>query len=120
MKTSRRRKSTGRRTKVSNSKKSIDYKEDFLNLDLQDLDRAADYLSAAIEQGERVFLLAVRDVVEAQGGIAKVAKATKLNRENLYDMLSKGGNPRLTSITSILNSLGFAVKFSPKPQSANS
>lgn len=95
---------------------TIDYKEDFLMKDLQDLDRAADYLTAAIEDGEDVFLLAVRDVVEAQGGIGNLAKATSLNRENLYDMLSKKGNPRLSSIIPVLAKLGFEVKFTPKLQ----
>lgn len=95
---------------------TIDYKEDFLMKDLQSLDRAAEYLTAAIEEGEDVFLLAVRDVVEAQGGISTLAKATSLNRENLYDMLSKQGNPRLSSIMPVLNKLGFEVKFTPKIQ----
>jgi probable addiction module antidote protein len=93
---------------------TIDYKEDFLMKDLQNLDRAADYLTAAIEEGEEVFLLAVRDVVEAQGGIGALAKATSLNRENLYDMLSKEGNPRLSSIMPVLDKLGFELKFTPK------
>jgi len=95
---------------------TIDYKEDFLMQDLKDINRAAEYLTAAIEEGEDVFLLAVRDVVEAQGGIAALAKTTNLNRENLYDMLSDKGNPRLSSITSILDRLGFEVKFTPKLQ----
>jgi len=95
---------------------TIDYKEDFLMKDLQDLGRAAEYLTAAIEEGEDVFLLALRDVVEAQGGIGNLAKATSLNRENLYDMLSKEGNPRLSSIIPVLAKLGFEVKFTAKLQ----
>ena len=95
---------------------TIDYKEGFLMKDLQNIDHAAEYLTAAIEEGEDVFLLAVRDVVEAQGGIGELAKTTSLNRENLYDMLSDKGNPRLSSITSILDRLGFEVKFTAKLQ----
>lgn len=45
----------------------LDHKINFLMKDLQDLDRAAEYLTAAIERGEAAFLLAVRDIVEAQG-----------------------------------------------------
>ena len=93
---------------------AIDYKEDYLLKDLQDLDRAAEYLTAAIEEGEDVFLLAIRDVVEAQGGMGALSKTTNLNRENLYKMLSEEGNPRLSSITSILDRLGFEVRFAPK------
>jgi len=45
---------------------TIDYREDFLLEDLPNLDKAADYLTAAIEEGEESFLLAVRDIAEAQ------------------------------------------------------
>jgi DNA-binding phage protein len=59
-----------------------------------------------------VFLLAVRDVAQALGGIGALSQSTRLNRESLYTMLSKQGNPRLSSIASILDKLGFEVKFS--------
>ena len=48
--------------------------------DLKNLDYAAGYLTAALEEGEDVFLLAVRDVVQAQGGMSALSQATKLNR----------------------------------------
>ena len=81
---------------------------------MKDLRYAAGYLTAALEEGEDVFLLAVRDVAEAQGGIASLSRATKLNRENLYGMLSAAGNPRLSSITAIMAKLGFDVRFAPR------
>jgi probable addiction module antidote protein len=92
---------------------TIDYSDHLLE-DLKDLKYAAGYLTAALEEGDDVFLLAVRDVVQAQGGMGALSKMTDLNRENLYDMLSKEGNPRLSSITTILDTLGFEIKFSPK------
>lgn len=93
---------------------TLDYKEDFLLQELHDPERAAAYLTAALEDGEEVFLLAVRDVVEAYGGIGVLAKLTQLNRENLYAMLSATGNPRLSSLTTILDTLGFAISVRPK------
>jgi probable addiction module antidote protein len=39
-----------------------------------------------------VFLLALRNVAEARG-MTKLAARSKLNRESLYKMLSKRGNP---------------------------
>jgi probable addiction module antidote protein len=92
---------------------TVDYKVHLLK-DLEDSDYAAGYLTAALEEGEAVFLLALRDVAQAHGGVAGLAKATKLNRENLYDMLSEAGNPRLSSITAILDKLGIRVSFQPK------
>ncbi len=91
---------------------TINYEEHLFE-DLKDLDYAAGYLTAALEEGDDVFLLAVRDVVQVQGGMTAISQATNLNRENLYDMLSKEGNPRLSSLTSILHKLGFKIEFSP-------
>ena len=90
--------------------------EPYLLADLKDREYAAGYLTAALEEGEDAFLLALRNVAKAQGGMSALAEATDLNRENLYEMLSVDGNPRLSSITSILDRLGFEVKFMPKLQ----
>src|SRR5205823_9170639 len=92
---------------------TVDYKRRLLK-DLKDMKYAAGYLTAAFEEGEDVFLLALRDVAQAQGGIAALARATKLNRENLYDLLSRKGNPRLRNISAILNQLGLELSFQPK------
>ena len=71
---------------------------------------AAAYLNAALEEGDpEVFLLALRNVAEAQGGIAQLADRANLNRENLYRMLSECGNPELRSVDAILHALGFRL-----------
>ena len=89
------------------NKRFIDYQEKLLN-DLQDPEEATAYLNAALmDDDPRVFLVALKNVVAAQGKISSVAKKTKLNRENLYRMLSEKGNPKLTSIIPILKVLGF-------------
>ena len=92
---------------------TVDYKRRLFK-DLKNLKYAAGYLTAAFEEGEDVFLLALRDVVQAQLGIRALAQVTRLNRENLYDMLSKKGNPRLKNIASILDKLGLQLTFKPK------
>ena len=60
-----------------------------------------------------MFLEGIRNVTLAQGGMKALSDATQLNRENLYDML---GNPRLSSLTTILSQLGMEVSFKPKMQ----
>ena len=92
---------------------TIDYKEWLLHK-LRDLDYATGYLTACYEEGTDVFLLGVRDVVEANGGMRALAKGTSLNRENLYDMLSKDGNPRLSSLSTVLDKLGIEMSFKRK------
>lgn len=77
---------------------------------LKDPEEAAEYLSAALEDRDpRAFLLALRDVSEAFGGMAKVAKRTKLNRENLYRMFSRRGNPALSSLNKVLAAFGLRL-----------
>jgi probable addiction module antidote protein len=85
--------------------------QEFLAMKLDDPDQAAEYLTACYEEGPEVFLIGLRDVVEAQGGIARTAELSKLNRENLYRLFSRDGNPRLTSLNSVLPALGLKVTF---------
>lgn len=85
--------------------------EEILKPRLQDTEQAAKYLTACFEEGPDVFLLGLRDVVEAQGGIGRAAQTSKLNRESLYRLLSRRGNPRLSSLNAVLSSLGLKVRF---------
>ncbi len=89
--------------------------EDVLDEDLQDPEEAALYLDACLAEGDPdVFLLALRDVARARGGIAALATVAGLNREHLYRMLSEDGNPRIRSLEPILRALGCRLGISLK------
>jgi probable addiction module antidote protein len=95
-------------------RKVTTYQEDLVNA-LKDPREAAAYLNAAIEEGDRaVFLLALRNVAEAQGGMAALARTTRMNRESLYRMLSSKGNPEIRSILTLLNSMELRLVVEPK------
>lgn len=96
-------------------KKSIEYKE-YLYESLKNPEEAAEYLNAALEEGDlSLFTLALKDVVYALGGgVGEISKKSHLNRESLYRMLSNKGNPRLTSLNSVISSLGLAVHITTK------
>lgn len=111
--TSKKRKITGVTSKREGFPPSVDFKE-YLFKRLQDPERAAGYLTAAFDEGETEFLLAIKDVAEARGGVGALAKTTKLNREGLYGMLSEKGNPRFSSLAAILDALDLKIEFSPK------
>ena len=70
---------------------------------------AAEYLNAALEDSNETFLLALRDVAEAQTMTA-LAKDSRLNRESLYRTLSRKGNPQLRSLTSVLAAFGLKLR----------
>ena len=97
------------------ARKRPQYHED-LRERLKDPAYAVEYLEAALEEKDRpaVFLLALRDVAEARG-ITHLARETKLNRENLYAMLSERGNPVLSSLHVILDALGMRLSVERKP-----
>ena len=81
---------------------------------LKDPVEAAEYLNAVLEEGDVTLLLeALRDVAEAQRGFAKLARLTKLNRANLYQMLSDHGNPRVQSLESVLKAFGLKIGVLP-------
>ena len=77
---------------------------------LRNPDEAAHYLNACLEdQDARMFLLALRDVADARGGIRTLARDAQLNRESLYRMLSKSGNSSLDSLAAVLNACGLRL-----------
>lgn len=100
--------------KETRRKKSKSYSA-FLKKELQDPELAADYLSAAIQDGDLDgFLLALRGVADAHGGIGAISKLTRLNRQSMYKMFSEDGNPTVSSLLSILDVLGISISFSPQ------
>ena len=71
---------------------------------------AAEYLRAALEDEDepRVLLIALRHLAQAQG-IAKVVKASGIERESLYRALSVRGNPRLSTLVAITKAIGLKL-----------
>lgn len=95
--------------------RSINYRDDLLK-SLTDPEEAKEYLNAALEDDNPqrtcphvVFLLALRDIVDANSSMTQLAQVTNRNRESLYKTLSEKGNPQLNSIRSILSNLGFKL-----------
>jgi probable addiction module antidote protein len=81
--------------------------DDLLKDMLKDEKRALAYLNAALdEQDPRIFLIALRNVTLAQGGVATVAARSGLNRESLYRALSEKGNPSVQTLAAVLGALG--------------
>ena len=72
---------------------------------------AAEYLKAAMADGDepRVLLLALRQIAEAYGGIAKIAKMAGVERESLYRSLSKRGNPRFSTLAAVTKAMGLTL-----------
>lgn len=94
-------------------KPAISYQEDLLRR-LKDPKLAAAYLNDCLkDDDDGVFLLALRDVAQVHGGLRPLAKRTRLNREHLFRMLSKSGNPRLHSLRQLIDAMGLKLTLQP-------
>ena len=86
-----------------------DYRVDLLKR-LRDPKYAAEYLAQVLaEQDNEAFLIALKDVVEASGGVGNLAGRVGLKRPSLYRILSKHGNPTLATLQEILKLLGLRI-----------
>ncbi|EMV7411146.1 DNA-binding protein [Enterobacter cloacae subsp. dissolvens] len=76
-----------------------------------DPDYAELYLKTALEEineegGLGGFLIALRRVLEAKGGIGEAAKKTGLARQSIYRALSEKGNPTITTLAQLASAAG--------------
>jgi probable addiction module antidote protein len=70
----------------------------------------AEYLTAALEDGNPdVFLAAVGNVAKARG-MSEIAETTGLGRERLYKAFAPGAKPRYDTVLKVLQSLGVKLR----------
>ena len=62
-----------------------------------------------LDNDATALLVALRNIADAQGGLTELARKTHLNRQNLYNILSKKGNPRLDTFGILLKGPGFKL-----------
>lgn len=88
-------------------KRTREYRDSLLE-DLRDPAEAAEYLNAALEDSNEMFLLALRDVAEARQ-LAKVAEEAGIARESIYRSLARRGNPTLSTLLGVLRAVGLRI-----------
>ncbi|HPQ82000.1 MAG TPA: putative addiction module antidote protein [bacterium] len=95
--------------------KSGDYRKYLLG-SLKDPEEAAAYINAALDERDdpEALLVALRNVIEAHDGMTSLAFKSGLNRVSLYRMLSQNGNPRLESLSAVLQAMGLRLKVEQK------
>lgn len=99
-------------------KRFKDYHKELLQ-ELKNPKEAVAYLNAALEVADKAaFLMALRNVVEAQGGIGKISRSIKQHRVSLYKMLSEKGNPELESLMMVLKVTGMRFQITTASSSS--
>lgn len=66
----------------------------------------AEYLNAALEDGNTdLLLMTLGDIAKARG-MTKIAKASGLGRESLYKALAVGSKPQYDTVLKVMKALG--------------
>jgi probable addiction module antidote protein len=96
---------------MTKRKTSVSHEQSLIRELRDDPEFCAEYLKAAIDDTEepKVLLIALRQIAEARGGIAKVAKPAGIERESLYRALSARGNPRLSTLAAVAKAVGLKL-----------
>ena len=88
---------------------TVGYRDDLLKR-LEDPEYSALNLDEVIATGDRkALMIALKDVVDARGGVGALADKVPLQRQSLYKVLSKQGNPTLETLGAILKPLGLRL-----------
>jgi len=93
------------------------YKEHLIEK-LKDPVYASAYLNACLEESFEtknmgIFQLAVRDVVEAHGGMGEISSKMEVSRESFYRSLSQKGKARFSTLVSAIKACGLELEFHP-------
>jgi len=67
-----------------------------------------EYLNASFATGDnKLIARALGDVAKIKG-MSKISKITKLDRSNLYNSLTAEGDPKLSTVTKLIESFGYS------------
>ena len=91
---------------------------DYLIEVLADPDEAIGHLEAILEdyqifQNPAVVLDALQTVVEAQGGVSKIAKQIDMDPQLLSKVLSNENTPLIDALGIVLKALGYQLSIAP-------
>jgi probable addiction module antidote protein len=71
---------------------------------------AVQLLNAILDEGDQgEFLVALRQMAKAFGGVPAIAEKAELNPTQLYRTLSSDGNPALSNFSAILKVMGMRL-----------
>ncbi|MBM3932896.1 MAG: putative addiction module antidote protein [SAR202 cluster bacterium] len=86
---------------------------------LETAEDMAEYLEAALEDGDpQLVAAALGDIARAKG-MATIAREAGLGRESLYKALSSDGNPELATVLKVVRALGLRLHAVPAQNTTN-
>lgn len=101
-------------------KRTRDYEEGLIEK-LKDVEFAAEYLNASLEDSDEGaderFLIALRQVAKAHG-MTSIAEKSGMARQAMYRALSESGNPELSSLRALLDAMGLKLAVEQKQKAS--
>ncbi len=93
------------------------YREYLIDI-FTDRDEAIGHLQVALEDYQThrdtdIFLFLLETVVEAQGGVAELAKETDTSPQILSEALTSGDTPLIDRLGTVLKALGYQLSIEP-------
>lgn len=73
----------------------------------------ADYLAAALEEGDASEIRRALNTVARSLGMTSVAEAAGLGRESLYKALGENGNPEFATVLKLMKAMGLKLSALP-------
>jgi probable addiction module antidote protein len=80
---------------------------------LKTAEARAEYITAALETNDPIFIRDALNVVARSIGMAKVAEQAGVTREGLYKSLGKSGNPEFGTVMSLLPAMNLRLAAQP-------
>ncbi len=82
---------------------------------LGDAKSQAVLINAAFESGDPQHIAHALGIVARARGMTQVSRDSGITREALYKTLSEKGNPRLSTLTSVISALGLKINADMAP-----
>lgn len=96
-------------------KGAVPYDDVAARIYARDPQLAADMLNVCLAEGEMdEFLVALRHIAKAFGGLHEVARVTGLHEKTLYKSLNPTGNPTLKTLLGLAAAMNMRLAFVPK------
>jgi len=73
----------------------------------------ADYMAAALEEGDAAEIRRALNTVARSLGMSTVAEEARLGRESLYKALGENGNPEFATVLKLMKAMGLKLSALP-------
>lgn len=86
---------------------------------LETPEAVAAYLNEILIDGDSTLIASALGDIARSKGMLKTSKATGLNRSSLYQSLNRQGDPKISTVSSLIRSFGLSLMVVPLNQQSH-